>query len=317
MAAIPQSPDPTLEAADRAMEVEAAKELPRPYLGISGLGRDCRRQIWSDFRWLTPPAFAAATLKRFEDGHHGEDVMAARLRLVDGLSLWTVDAEAGGQFACEDLGGHLRGHMDGVLLGLLQAPKTPHVWEHKQVDEQGLAKLERAKVEYGEKNALRMWNAVYFAQGQLYMHYLDIERHYLTCSTAGGRRTIGVRTERDTAEALRLIEKARAIVFADWPPERISSDPAFYQCRWCQHAGTCHEGTLPQRNCRTCLHVTPRQDGSWHCSYWNAALSIDEQRTGCTAHLYIPDLVAGVQVDAGDDWVEYEMRDGARWRDGP
>ena len=41
-----------------------------------------------------------------------------------------------------------------------------------------------------------------------------------------------------------------------------------------------------------------------------------EQEAGCAAHLYIPDLVPGEQIDAGEDWVSYRLPDGTEWRDG-
>ena len=47
-----------------------------------------------------------------------------------GIKVWDRD-EAGKQWAVEALGGHLRGHLDAVVQGLLEAPKTPHVWDCK------------------------------------------------------------------------------------------------------------------------------------------------------------------------------------------
>ena len=46
------------------------------------------------------------------------------------------------------------------------------------------------------------------------------------------------------------------------------------------------------------------------------ALKRDAQQAGCAMHLYVPDLVPGEQIDAGEDWVSYRLRDGAEWRDG-
>jgi hypothetical protein len=40
-----------------------------------------------------------------------------------------------------------------------------------------------------------------------------------------------------------------------------------------------------------------------------------DQRAACAMHLFIPSLVPGQQVDAGEDWVEYEFASGNRWRD--
>ena len=47
-------------------------------------------------------------------------------------------------------------------------------------------------------------------------------------------------------------------------------------------------------------------------------LSLDEQKAACADHRYIPDLVPGVQVDAGEggSWISYAMHDGVTWTDG-
>ena len=67
-------------------------------------------------------------------------------------------------------------------------------------------------------------------------------------------------------------------------------------------------------NCRTCLHSTP-VEGGWQCERHEKTLSEADQRIGCEQHLYLPPLVPAVQVDAGDDWVDYEFPSGQRWRD--
>ena len=45
-------------------------------------------------------------------------------------------------------------------------------------------------------------------------------------------------------------------------------------------------------------------------------LSPEEQRRGCPQHLFIPDLVPGTPIDAGEDWVEYRLPDGSIWVNG-
>jgi hypothetical protein len=298
------------------MEARARLSAARPYLGMSAIGQECGRALWYSFRWAAKQSFGADTLKRFEDGHASEDVQADRLRLVPGLTLLTIDPDTGRQWGCIDHGGHFRGHADGAVQGLLQAPKTWHVWEHKACDEKKLVELEKAKRDFGEKGALKAWNATYYAQAVLYMHYLGLDRHYLTASSPGGRRTISVRTEADEPEALRLIERARGIIESPRPLTRIG-DATHRACRWCSFAAACHEGEGLETNCRTCLHATARiESGDWHCARWNKALDEDTQRAGCPAHLFIPDLIAGEQIDAGEDWVEYRMPDGSTWRDG-
>ncbi len=181
----PSAFDPTLAAADQALEDAENSKPSRDYLGMSAIGASCERMLFYSFRWAQRVRFNAETLKRFADGHSGEDVQAARLRMVPGLTLITVDPETGRQIGFVDDTGHFKGHADGAVLGLLQAPKTWHIWEHK-VSEKFKA-LEKLKAEHGEKAALEKWNPTYYAQAVLYMHYSGISRHYLTCSTPGGR----------------------------------------------------------------------------------------------------------------------------------
>jgi hypothetical protein len=317
MVELPDILDPTLEAIDRAIEAKENSAAHRGYLGMSSVGHSCERKLWYDLRWITKAKFDAATLKRFADGHHGEDLQAARLRLVPGIELHTVDPSTGRQFAYSDHNGHFGGNMDGAILGLIQAPKTWHVFEHKQTSEKKQAEL--AKLKAGnEKAALQAWNPIYYAQAVLYMRYSGMERHYLTCSSPGGRHTISVRTEPDVALALRLIAKAERVINAPQPPSRISDKPDWWECRMCDHAPVCHGGKLAPAHCRSCLHSTPVNEGQWHCEVHVKKLSTTEQNIGCPRHLYVPGLVNGEQVDADPkgEWVDYLMADGTMWRDG-
>lgn len=297
------STDPTLAAIDAALEAESAAEQPRPYFGASSAGDDCARKLWLRHRWARKETFDAATLKRFADGHAGEDLQADRLRKVPGVKLTTTDPKTGEQLAVGDCGGHLRGHLDGVITGLLQAPKTPHVWEHKQVGEKTFDGLRAAVQKHGEKDALEHWNPVYFAQAQVYMHLRKLTRHYLTVSTPGGRDTTSVRTEHQADKAKKIIARAAEIIFAASPPEGVSTDPAWWQCKMCSFAPLCHGNAAPAVNCRTCAHVTPGEAGNWHCGRnLGEAIPVEFQRIGCDDHRYIPQVVARlVELEAHDD----------------
>lgn len=323
MAIIPAqpAPDPTLAALRGEVEARAAAELPRPYLGMSSIGMSCERRLWYGFRWAAQEQFACDTLWRFEDGHRSEDVMAARLRLVPGVHLRAVDPRTGRQFVFADIGGHFRGHADGMVTGLLQAPKALHVWEAKAVNEAKLAKLDKLRAERGEKQALAEWDAVYHAQAILYMAYAEAPRHYLTASTPGARAMTSVRTDTDLDAARRLREKAERIITAAEPPTRISEDPAWWECKFCPMATVCHQGALPAVNCRTCAHATPELigDGRWSCAFHKRDLTVEEQRAGCPSHRYIPALVSfaeAVDADAAANWIEYRLPDGRTFRNG-
>lgn len=323
MAALPQiaTPDPTLAAIDGQIVARQKNEPKRGYLGMSFIGEECERRQWYSFRFAAESVFDADTLKRFEDGHRCEDLMASRLRMVPGIKLHTHNPQDGKQFGFQALGGHFRGNIDGALLGILQAPKTWHVWEHKASEKAN--ELLKLKTTLGEKNALAKWNPTYYAQAICYMHYSGMDRHYLTCDTPGGRTTVSVRTEGNKAEAEKLEERAERIIFAAEPLPKLSEDPAFFKCKWCPASQVCHAKQLPQVSCRTCLHATPERDGDgrWSCARRKIpSLTLAAQQAACSDHLYIPALVTwGLVDDASESegWVQYACADGFKFRNGP
>ena len=316
--------DPTLAALKAAQE-EGQYLEPRNYLGMSYVGKECSRALWYSFRWALTIKFAADVLRRFEDGHIGEEIMAKRLRAINGLELHTVNAKTGKQFAMQDCGGHFAGHMDGAIRGLLHDPKTWYVWEHKQVDQKKFDLLNKAKDKLGEENALKDWDSVYYAQAQLYMHYSKIKLHYLTCALPGGRDITSTITEYNREDALFHINKGKAAIKSGMPPARFSANESVPPCLWCDYKSICHGKALPKVSCRTCVHATPvivdeSKDAKWHCSFHDKEITTDEQRNGCDSHVYIPDLLQNLaeHVDANPDenWIEYETKNGTKFKNG-
>lgn len=310
MAALPEFLCPTLAASDEALVAQQERRR-RNYLGMSAIGGACERSLWYNFRWVAQPNFDAATLKRFEDGHASEAVAVRRLKVTPGLDVHEV-GDDGEQFGFKDLGGHFSGHMDGVILGLVQAPKTWHVLEIKASEK--WADLDKARKKVGEKHALAEWNATYYAQAVLYMDYAGLDRHYLVCVSPGARRWTAVRTNADPSFATILKAKAERIAFTDAAPKRIGG-PDSFACRWCDYAAICHQGAPAERNCRTCLNVSPTRNGEWRCEKFGHCLSKSDQDAGCGEHRFLPDLVPGEQIDAAEWGVTYRLADGSQWVD--
>lgn len=315
MVKIPTLQDPTLIALDEALE-KNQRMSTRQYLGASSIGESCERKLWLSFRWASKSFIEAAGIRRIEDGHRGERVLADWLRLIPGVDLST-EQEPGVQHNFEDLGGHFRGNCDGLITGLVQSPKRLHVWECKIVNEQKFKKLHALKVSKGEENALREWDYVYYAQAQIYMHYFRAERHYLTAGSPGVRDIVSVRTEYSQGDAEKFINKAKRIIFAKRPATKISSDPAWHECKFCTFNGMCHNSEMPQqKSCRTCMYSTPTPEGTWKCEKHDHLLTTEMQVKGCGDHLFHLDLVPGEQTDYGDGWVEYTLSDGTKWING-
>jgi len=230
--------DPTLEEMHKQVAVRAASEPPRRYLGASSIGHSCERFVWYGIQGAPCEPMSAQGVYAVTDGHRTEDLIAERLRLVPGVTLETVDAN-GNQYGFED--GLFKGHCDGFIIGLLQAPKTPHIWEHKACNEKKFAKFESIRSKAGEKATLQQWDFTYYVQAQVYMHYFGMTRHYLTVSTPGGRQITSARTNYDKGFAEAQVAKAMRLLQAKEPPPRVSENPTWFECKWCKYKGICHE----------------------------------------------------------------------------
>ena len=302
MAALQDFACPTLAQADQAL-ADGQPFTRRAYLGMSAIGGACERALWYQFRWVATVRFDAVTLKRFADGHASETVAVNRLKATPGLEVHDVDA-SGDQFGFRDFGGHFAGHMDGVCLGLVQAPKTWHVIEFKTHSAKSFAQLVAKGVVASKPQ--------HAAQMQIYMHLMGLTRAFYLAVCKDNDALYAERVEADPAEADRLLAKAGRIIDAARPPSRISEDPAWFECRMCSHHALCHGGQNAAVNCRTCLHSTA-VEGGWHCVRHDRMLGSTDQRLACSKHLFIPDLVAGDIVEAGDDFVTYRLKDGTCW----
>lgn len=239
MVKVPQRDDPVIIAIRKNMEAEKAIEKSRPYLGASEIGQECSRRIWYNYNNYKAKPIEWQGCMAIECGHRSEAVVAGLLRGVDGIELYTED-ENGNQYGFSDFDGRFKGHYDGVIKGLPQAPTVFHTWEHKDAGDKKFKEFVAAKLKFGEKDALKNWNYIYYIQAQLYMHYEGLTRHYLTVSLSGVRDLQSCRTEynKDVAEA--HINKAKRIIDAKLPPARISDKPDYYMCRFCPFSEVCH-----------------------------------------------------------------------------
>jgi hypothetical protein len=304
MAELPPVSSPTRDAIFAAYEADADDGF-RSHLGASLIGKDCERALWYDFRWVTPARHPGRLLRLFETGQREETRLVQNLRRI-GATVLDVDPDTGRQFRVQAHGGHFGGSLDGVAINLPEAPKTWHVLEFKTHSAKSFTDLV-AKMVRGSK-------PLHFAQMQIYLHLTGLTRAMYLAVNKDTDDLYVERVEADPDFARRLLDKAGRVIFATTPPARISEDPSWYQCRLCDHAPVCHGGQASAVNCRTCLDSSP-VEGGWRCERYGKPLSEADQRTGCSRHLYLPPLVPGEQVDAGEDWVEYQFPDGARWRD--
>src|SRR5690606_33521849 len=272
----------------------------RAHLGASQIGKPCERALWYQFRWASAPQFDGRMLRLFDTGQREEARLIADLRSI-GIEVHEVDESTGRQFEVSDHGGHFGGSLDGAGRGFRESSQW-HVLEFKTSNAKRFEELKRQGVEKARPE--------HYAQMQVYMHLTGMQRAYYFAVCKDTDEIYGERVRYDATKALWRLERARRIIEAAAPPPRLSDDPDYYLCRWCEHRAVCHGGHLPHVPCRTCVHATPELDGDrrWSCAFWKKDLTLNEQKRGCGQHLFIPGCTPWEVVDANpeDNSITYD-----------
>ena len=229
----PPAREPSITAAVNAainamLVARNRNQPPRNYVSTSGLGRECLRQIQYDYIGVQKDEgaeFEPRTLRIFESGHRGEDVVAAWLRAA-GFDLRTHDRR-GKQFGFSQLAGRFRGHIDGCLVAGPVAMIYPALWEHKTLGAGSWKDV--------VKKGVALSKPVYAAQIALYQTYLDLAAPALF--TALNRDTWELHAELvplDLALAQRMSDRAVTVVRASDAHElltRAAQDRSSAICR--------------------------------------------------------------------------------------
>lgn len=281
----------------------------RPHLGASLIGRECERQLYYVFRWAQKAHFDGRVLRLFRRGQEEEKWFTEDLRAI-GIDVRDVDAN-GNQWRFEMWGGHFGGDCDGIASsGVPEAPKSPHIIEYKTHSNKSFEDL--------KKNGVKKSKPEHFVQMNTYMGLSKIKwgsAHHIKRALYGA-----VNKDNDELYFERVnfdkqlfqdtLDKANRIIFTDSAPDRITENPQYYFCKWCDFYQICHKKKYPEVNCRTCAHSTPREDGTWYCEFMGMQLDDETLREGCGNHIYHPDMVDGfltmIDCNSDENWIRYE-----------
>ena len=323
MVQVPKQHNQTLRAMDQAIIQQNKLRRPSNSLGMSSIGKECWRELFYSFRNAAPGDSNIIGIKAAEDGDIQEEVYIKRLQLLPYITLITEDPDIEkdpnstekNQILVSTLLGHLKGYLDGMIIGILEAPKTWHVWEmkcKKEVGAGGFNKLTKLINELGEKNALKEWNIEYYAQAQMYMHLAPATRHYMTVCTPGGRKDTSLRTEYNKKYAESLIDKAKAIIFDQWSlPAKITDNPESQLCVYCNYQQLCHHGVIPLPHCKTCRYSKPVKDQQWECTFHEKIIKRENLLLcNCNHHIYNHALIQLELIQHYDDHAVYQTPEG-------
>lgn len=258
---------------------ESQQERPRPYMGVSLLGHHCERYLWLTFHWAVIERFPGRILRLFRRGQQEEANIIADLRAIGCTVEECLDDQRLLDFGC-----HVAGHPDGIVRGIPEAPKTWHILEAKTHSLKSFEELQSK----GVMNA----NFMHYVQMQCYMlgHKLTRALYFPVCKDNDHINT--ERIELDKELANHYIQRGQRIALEPRLPAPCSTDPTWYQCKYCPCYNFCHvSNQTVEVNCRTCAHATAKEDGTWYCERWEDTIPLENQYQGCPSHVLHPDLV--------------------------
>lgn len=249
----------------------------RSHLGASGLGQECARAIWYNFRWATKSNFSGRLMRLFNRGHLEEARFIAML-LAIGCQVYQQDAN-GEQFRISFAEGHAGGSGDGVVIGLPDLPDgTPALAEFKTHSEKSFKEL--------EAKGMRTAKFQHYVQMQLYMRKMGLAVGFYLAVNKNNDALYGEIVHLDTAVADQFIDRGTQLVWMQDPPVKLNESPGFFMCKWCDHRPVCHLKAKADVNCRTCAHSKPVAGKAWECTLYQMNIDKETQLKGCID--YIP-----------------------------
>ena len=272
MALLPEQPNKTVEL----IYSTYTNSPPRPHLGASQIGNPCERALWYSFHHCKLPAFSGRMLRLFETGQREEERIIRNLRAA-GLQVWDR-GDDGNQIRFEMFGGKFAGSIDGMVVGIPEAPKTPHLLEIKTANDKSFKQMLKNGVEHSKHQ--------HYCQMQVYMGALELKRALYIVVNKNTDEIYTERLEFDNRVYQSLLEKAERIVTSDAPLERFES----FECKWCEYQKICEWEEMPHICCRTCAH-------------WGRC----ETEEVCERHIFNPHLINSEAVDASEEenWILY------------
>lgn len=257
--------------------VESYPAKHREHLGMSIIGRKCSREIWYSFRWVKLQHHIGRMRRLFQRGHD-EETKFTEFLLWAGISLRHINPETGKQYHASTLESHYGGSTDGI--GLIRwLDNLPVVLEYKTHGDKSFTDLKSKK--------LKLSKPEHFSQMCCYGKEFKI-KHGVYCVVNKNTDEIYFEfVDLNWEHANELEKKAADIITAKIPPPRISENPSFFDCKYCDKVDVCHNGLAVEVNCRSCKFSEPVKNAKWFCNRWKQEIPEEAIAKGCEYHLSV------------------------------
>jgi CRISPR/Cas system-associated exonuclease Cas4 (RecB family) len=238
-------------------------DQPRYHMGASLIGHPCERYLWLIFRWAKDEKFPGRVLRLFERGQNEEDIVTRNLNRI-GLKV----ENCGEDQLFVDLGSHVGGSIDGIL------PEENAILEIKT---HALKSFESLL-----KEGVAVSKPQHMVQMQSYMSAMGLPKALYLGVCKNDDRIYTEWADFDAELAEKAIDRAQRIATQDELPPPISTNPSWWECKFCTMRGFCHgEDKVERKHCRTCAHSSALEDGTWFCEYHKGPIDKKYQAEGC------------------------------------
>src|ERR1051326_1862135 len=206
-----------------AWSIEHHKQDPRTHLGISEIGDPCSRKLYYKFHWVAFEEHSGRMLRLFNRGHREEERYVSYLEAL-GHKVCRFD-ENGKQFRVSGVMGHYGGSCDGVII-LRQHPNIPFIAEFKTHNTKSFINYaDNGLIKSKPKHYDQMCGYGFKMQIQYGLYFPENKNDDDIQVTA---------IKLDWQRGAELERKAEEIIKAKQPPQRISDNPSFFECKYCR-----------------------------------------------------------------------------------
>lgn len=261
-------------------EYSCQEELKhRKHLGVSIIGDKCSRKLWYAFRWCKLERFEPRMRRLFKRGHSEEEKFQDLLMWM-GFFIREIDLDHQ-PYKFSSVNGHYGGTGDNVmLLPWFRNDESFRILvEYKTHNKKSFTELKDKKLKLGKPQHWmqmcgygRAFNTQYGLYCAINKDDDDIYFEFL---------------ELDWNLAILMEKKAADIIGSQLPPPRISDQPSWFECRYCNFNEICHYNKTVEINCRSCKMAVPVEKGEWYCNQWKAKIPKDAILKGCSQHVSI------------------------------
>jgi len=198
----------------------------RRRLGLSQVGHKCPRFLWFKHRGYDEPVPDGRTLRLFHLGNILEDVTIKDLNSA-GFNVHSGQKSV--EFTLDGI--TLNGSIDGIIEGLVEAPKTPHLFEHKTCSDKKYKELIK-------KGSYRAWNDGYYWQVQAYMLGLGLTRAAVFVYNKNDSTLYMERIPLDKEATVNKLQDVFSAIKGDMPEGSCPRED-WYERRFCNFKEVC------------------------------------------------------------------------------